>query len=343
VRGLPLIAAAAVLFTATGAAVATAAPGKHGKTRGATPTPRHHAGVAPSSETSKRAEHARPGPAGAAAATKAAAGKPAPRGGSSGGGGGGGSADNVPAPPDDEREGGRVRRLQETIGEILHSRTLGRLRVGLRVLSARSGRVFYGRHEDALMDPASNEKVLATTAALMRLGADWRYRTELGGPAPDEDGVITGNIYLRGSGDPSLRLGDLEQLAARLRARGVTRVDGAVVADPRRIGDDEAASEDEEHDGRAPLIVDRGMIIVRVRPHETPGLPPLVLTEPLPQSSSDAAGPGFVLHNQAVVKPNGRTRIAVRLGMCSTPAAASACRRHSRSCGPPTSMSSRAK
>ena len=34
-----------------------------------------------------------------------------------------------------------------------------------------------------LMDPASNQKVLATTTALMRLGADWRFRTELSGPA----------------------------------------------------------------------------------------------------------------------------------------------------------------
>jgi len=72
-------------------------------------------------------------------------------------------------------------------------------------VEARSGRLLFGRRGSVLMDPASNQKVLATATALMRLGADWRFRTELAGPEPDAAGVIAGDVYLRGSGDPTVR------------------------------------------------------------------------------------------------------------------------------------------
>ena len=219
--------------------------------------------------------------------------------------------DEVPRPANDDRDRERIFRLQETLGEILHNRTLGRLHVGLRVMSARTGRLFYGRHGDTLMDPASNQKVLATTAALMRLGADWRFRTEVTGPAPDEEGVIHGDLHLRGNGDPNLRSADLEELAARLRARGVTRVDGAVVADSRLLGVD--GPEVEGGEVKAALVVDHGMTTVRVRPGSTAGAAPVVMTEQRRFSDESGAGLGFAVQNQAVTKPSGRTRISVRV------------------------------
>jgi D-alanyl-D-alanine carboxypeptidase/D-alanyl-D-alanine-endopeptidase (penicillin-binding protein 4) len=229
-------------------------------------------------------------------------------------------ADEVPLPRDDDRDRDRIRRLQETIAEILHNRILGRLRVGLRVVSARTGRLYYARRADSLMDPASNQKVLATTAAILRLGADWRFRTELSGPEPDADGVIKGNVYLRGNGDPSLRMASLENLAARLRARGVVRVEGGVIADPRRLGDDATAVGEGENDasptpdGRAPLIVDRGLTVVRVRPGAVPGAAAVVLTEPA-QVAGDDGRHGFAIHNQALTKDGGgkRPRVTVRI------------------------------
>ncbi|HEX2659741.1 MAG TPA: D-alanyl-D-alanine carboxypeptidase/D-alanyl-D-alanine-endopeptidase [Polyangia bacterium] len=218
--------------------------------------------------------------------------------------------DEVPRPADDDRDRDRIVRLQQTLNEILHNRTLGRLHVGLRVMSARTGRLFYGRHGDTLMDPASNQKVLATTAALLRLGADWRYRTEVTGPAPDDQGVIHGDLHLRGNGDPTLRSADLEALASRLRDRGVTRVEGAVVADARLLGVD---VEGEGGEVKAALVVDHGMTVVRVRPGATAGAAPVVMTEQRRFSDESGVGLGFVVSNQAVTKPSGRTRIAVRL------------------------------
>ena len=118
--------------------------------------------------------------------------------------------------------------MQESLRELLAGPTLRRTHVGLRVESLRSGKLFFGRRVDALMDPASNQKILATTTALLRLGSNWRFRTEVSGPLPDDDGVVHGDLHVRGNGDPTLRTADLEQLAAHLVDQGVTVVEGGI-------------------------------------------------------------------------------------------------------------------
>ena len=135
--------------------------------------------------------------------------------------------------------------MQSALRDIIRNGVLGRLRVGVRVVEARTGRLFYSQRDGTLMDPASNQKVLATTTALMRLGADWRFRTELSGLTPTADGTIVGDVYLRGNGDPTFRSGDLDAMAGALARRGVRSIAGAVVADPRRIGADEPIADAE--------------------------------------------------------------------------------------------------
>jgi len=154
-------------------------------------------------------------------------------------------ADVAPEPPPDDRDRERILRMQSALRDIIRGGALSRTRVGVRVVEARTGRLFYSQRDGTLMDPASNQKVLATTTALMRLGADWRFRTELTGVAPTPDGTIVGDVYLRGNGDPTFRSGDLDALAGALVRRGVRAIAGAVVADPRRIGADEPIVDEE--------------------------------------------------------------------------------------------------
>jgi len=98
--------------------------------------------------------------------------------------------ETAPEPPPDDRDHDRIVRMQTALREILHDSALRRTRVGMRVIEARTGRLFFDTRGTVLMDPASNQKVLATTTALMRLGADWRFRTELTGAAPTADSAI---------------------------------------------------------------------------------------------------------------------------------------------------------
>jgi hypothetical protein len=146
----------------------------------------------------------------------------------------------TPVPTADDPKRGRTLALQEALTRLVHGTVLGRLRVGIRVLDMATGNVLFSRRGSVLMDPASNQKVLATATALLRLGSTWRFRTELSGPPPDGDGTIVGDLVLRGSGDPSLRDAHLDAMAEDLARRGAVRVEGRVLGDPRRIGSDEA-------------------------------------------------------------------------------------------------------
>ncbi len=216
--------------------------------------------------------------------------------------------------------------MQQALREILHESILRRTRVGMRVIEARTGRVFFETRGQVLMDPASNQKVLATTTALMRLGAEWRFRTELTGPAPGPDGAVIGDVYLRGSGDPTVTAGDLDAMASALVRRGVRSIAGAVVADPRRLGADEPTAEEQGEDAsaetadeddraaplsklspRAPLVVSHGLIAIQVRPGAEPNARAEVTTTP--------ADPAFVIHDSVRTKPRGRPRVSARLSV----------------------------
>ncbi|MDH3302975.1 MAG: D-alanyl-D-alanine carboxypeptidase/D-alanyl-D-alanine-endopeptidase [Acidimicrobiia bacterium] len=98
--------------------------------------------------------------------------------------------------------------------------------------------------------PASNQKLVTTFAALQTLGPDFRFTTTVQTAATVEDGVLDGDLYIVGGGDPFLgtddwqsqyddvearsrtRLEDLaDSAAAALAAEGVTEIGGAVIGD----------------------------------------------------------------------------------------------------------------
>jgi D-alanyl-D-alanine carboxypeptidase/D-alanyl-D-alanine-endopeptidase (penicillin-binding protein 4) len=108
---------------------------------------------------------------------------------------------------------------------------------GLFVADARTGEALFAVNAEDPLNPASNVKMISTATALDLLGADFRYPTRVLGATPAA-GVVRGDVYLFGSYDPTLTLGDLDQIAAAIAARGVTRIDGGIVVgtDPARDG-----------------------------------------------------------------------------------------------------------
>jgi serine-type D-Ala-D-Ala carboxypeptidase/endopeptidase (penicillin-binding protein 4) len=79
--------------------------------------------------------------------------------------------------------------------------------------------------------PASTSKVITTVAALQILGADYRFSTSLFTTGDIRSGVLTGAVYLRGGGDPTLSTDDLHELAVSLQKAGIKRVTGEFIFD----------------------------------------------------------------------------------------------------------------
>ncbi len=89
------------------------------------------------------------------------------------------------------------------------------------------------RHRgEAALNPASLMKLVTTTAALELLGPATTWRTEaLADALPDGNGVLAGDLYLRGSGDPKLTYDRLWLLLRELRGRGVRDIRGDLIID----------------------------------------------------------------------------------------------------------------
>lgn len=102
--------------------------------------------------------------------------------------------------------------------------------LGALFLELPSHRVLAAHDERALLNPASNMKIVTAAAALDLLGPAYRYSTGLYGKLRDN---AIAPLVLRGHGDPSLGVGDLDRLAHALVDRGVRRVDGIRVDQSR--------------------------------------------------------------------------------------------------------------
>jgi D-alanyl-D-alanine carboxypeptidase/D-alanyl-D-alanine-endopeptidase (penicillin-binding protein 4) len=88
------------------------------------------------------------------------------------------------------------------------------------------------RHRgNAPMNPASLLKLFTTLAALETLGPAYAWRTEVLADASPTDGVLAGNLYLRGGGDPKLTYDRLWLLLRELRGRGLREIRGDLVLD----------------------------------------------------------------------------------------------------------------
>ena len=88
--------------------------------------------------------------------------------------------------------------------------------------------------------PASVIKLVTTAAALEILGEDFRYETALLHDGEIRDSVLHGNLYIRGSGDPTLgsaypaksdRDEAIRAWVSAVKRKGIRRVSGAVIAD----------------------------------------------------------------------------------------------------------------
>jgi D-alanyl-D-alanine carboxypeptidase/D-alanyl-D-alanine-endopeptidase (penicillin-binding protein 4) len=81
------------------------------------------------------------------------------------------------------------------------------------------------------LNPASLMKLTTTLAALETLGPSATWRTEALAAAAPLDGVLAGDLYLRGSGDPKFTYDRLWLLLRELRDRGLREIRGDLVLD----------------------------------------------------------------------------------------------------------------
>jgi len=196
-----------------------------------------------------------------------------------------------------------------TLDKVLADPALHGASVSLMVRDARSGSTLYQHNPGTRLVPASNLKLLTTAAAMDVLGPQYRFATQLLSDGIRQGDRLTGNLYLRGLGDPTIQYANYQALAAQLASQGVRQVQGDLVFDDtwfdaERLGVDWSHDDETTYYGAqiSALTVspntdfDAGSVLVTAKASVRAGLPVSVDLFPpsdyLQLSNHAVSGPG---------------------------------------------------
>jgi D-alanyl-D-alanine carboxypeptidase/D-alanyl-D-alanine-endopeptidase (penicillin-binding protein 4) len=137
--------------------------------------------------------------------------------------------------------GGGGDALRDALDELVARPDLAGGRIGVMVVDAADGRVLAEHEADRGFATASNMKLLSAAVALTTLGPDYTMATELVARGEVRDGVLEGDLVLRGRGDPTFGEGEagqaaLESFVAALRELHLRTVTGRVLGDGSWLG-----------------------------------------------------------------------------------------------------------
>lgn len=174
--------------------------------------------------------------------------------------------------------------LASRIDNILKNERLNGAITGVSIRNADSGEIIYSSNGDIRLHPASNMKLLTAAAALERLGPDYQLLTEIWTDGRIKGNILKGNLYLKGKGDPTLVKEDLDRFAKKLKAKGITKINGDLIADDSwyddiRLSQDLNWSDEPFHTGAQVSALtlsptndyDAGTILLKIIPADKKG------------------------------------------------------------------------
>jgi len=129
--------------------------------------------------------------------------------------------------------------LQDKLSYIISDPNLFNAQIGLYVESMDNGETIFAHNEHKLFISASNMKIFTTVTALLRFGPGFTYKTDIYYTNEISDGILRGDLIIKGSGDPTIAPrfsnGDarafIRSWADSLVAKGITKIEGNIIGD----------------------------------------------------------------------------------------------------------------
>ncbi|MQA53256.1 D-alanyl-D-alanine carboxypeptidase/D-alanyl-D-alanine endopeptidase [Pseudomonas piscis] len=119
---------------------------------------------------------------------------------------------------------------------------------------------------DVSVNPASTMKLVTTYAALEMLGPTHQWKTEFYTDGTLSGGILNGNLYLKGGGDPKLNMEKLWLLMRDLRANGVQQITGDLVLDRNYFVQPQLPEfDDDGKDENKPFLVKPDALMVNLK------------------------------------------------------------------------------
>src|SRR5690349_11754112 len=212
-----------------------------------------------------------------------------------------------------------TRKFGERADALLAAAPANKGEWGLLIVDAETGETLYELNTDKYFVPASNMKLFTTALALAKLGPDYRFHTTLetrGAVSPE--GVLAGDLFLVGRGDPNLSNRkfpydlkeefdgppekSLAELADALVAKGIKEISGDVVGDdsyfPREAYPNGWEIDDmvwEYGAAVSAIVVDDNTVTVTLTAGESAGAPVQAVVAP--------TTPDFIVQNDVATSP----------------------------------------
>jgi D-alanyl-D-alanine carboxypeptidase/D-alanyl-D-alanine-endopeptidase (penicillin-binding protein 4) len=137
-----------------------------------------------------------------------------------------------------------LRELRAQLTEVFNAPIMSRGVWAVDVRSLDTGEPLFDLNAGKLTMPASNMKIVTMAAAAEILGWDYRFTTAIETTAPIEHGVLHGDLFIRGTGDPTISARDNRASAVLfdwivgLRHAGITRIAGRIIGDDQAFDDE---------------------------------------------------------------------------------------------------------
>ncbi|MDP4174719.1 MAG: D-alanyl-D-alanine carboxypeptidase/D-alanyl-D-alanine-endopeptidase [Bacteroidota bacterium] len=135
----------------------------------------------------------------------------------------------------------RVAEFWQQIEDIFNDPNFSSSNWGVVIKSLETGEYLYKRNEDKFFIPASNMKLFTTSAGMLLLGRNYRYKTNLYINGSIEGSILKGDLILQGTGDPTnserFNSEDIYKVyndwADTLIARGIEEITGNIIGDDK--------------------------------------------------------------------------------------------------------------
>ena len=179
--------------------------------------------------------------------------------------------------------------LSARLEKVLKKSSIAREAIGLAVvdLSQTPQQQVFGLNDKQEMIPASVTKLATASAVLSKLGPSFKMQTTLSSTSPVKNGLLSGDLILKGGGDPGFVSETMWFLVNDLMRTGIKRVEGNVIVDDTDFDATRAdPSRDPERVDRAydapvgAMSFNWNSVNIFVRPGK-PGEPPQVYLDPL--------------------------------------------------------------
>ena len=161
------------------------------------------------------------------------------------------------------------------------------MRAGAKFYSLDRQQVIYARNSDSLFTPASNMKMFTSAMALKKVGPDYRFHTRLYTIGKIKGTVLTGDLYIKGFGDPSLVTEQMWILVNELKNLPITKIEGNIIADNSYFDGQGMLKTWTSYKGPEAYLAPMGAlsfnfntVTVYVEPGKSPGERPRVVVDP---------------------------------------------------------------